>query len=593
MTYGALIKQARENHRLTQEQLAEELDISRQAVSKWEADLSKPTREKLDRLSEILEIPQEKWAEIDAEIEAAKRPPDNSKPWKIAAGVLGMVCLALSITLIAVLWPEPKAMDVDAGNAPGLAVAPVDMDMSYENGPIPDPESAPVLPETIPLKVDHDYIFGDWPMSEYDPAEIPFLDDAEQVMEHELWTGWFPDGTRLGLVKFGSYWNEEQEYSNMYVIWAPPVETTAGKLECHILYHIGEAYTKEDSGAPVVVPFENVQGFDGFKITISAAEGLYRASHYIAQRDDGSVCVITTTENEAKEADVDEDGVLEIVYHGGYWTVIDVKDGEEGAFRYVLDDEDWLSVGPYLSGFDDKRMAFVTLDASNTVLARYVLRDGKLVKTPDTDFSVADYPDAAGTQITFITDEEVLSDGFGPDVILPYNPDIRITHRQQAYIALQELYELTGLKVDACYCAAGEFGLVFSLLEDGFNHRSFYSFWLNADLGGYSYSLIPSFDIAWQELENDWSPLAFADAVKPEGANVAEKMRWYYDRLSALHTGETAESSFPEPIDWEGIHTGELWLENGDLFNMFYQFLDGEPVLCDLYGPYPDGVVNH
>ena len=37
MTYGTIIKQAREDERLTQEQLAEQLDVSRQAVSKWEA----------------------------------------------------------------------------------------------------------------------------------------------------------------------------------------------------------------------------------------------------------------------------------------------------------------------------------------------------------------------------------------------------------------------------------------------------------------------------------------------------------------------------------------------------------------------------
>ena len=51
MTYGTRIKQAREALRMTQEQLAEELDISRQAVSKWEADLSRPARETLEKLS--------------------------------------------------------------------------------------------------------------------------------------------------------------------------------------------------------------------------------------------------------------------------------------------------------------------------------------------------------------------------------------------------------------------------------------------------------------------------------------------------------------------------------------------------------------
>ena len=75
MTYGSLIKQSREDLRLTQEQLAEQLDVSRQAVSKWEADLSRPTREKLGRLSEILNIPPDAWAQADAEIRAAAHLP--------------------------------------------------------------------------------------------------------------------------------------------------------------------------------------------------------------------------------------------------------------------------------------------------------------------------------------------------------------------------------------------------------------------------------------------------------------------------------------------------------------------------------------
>ena len=95
-------------------------------------------------------------------------------------------------------------------------------------------------------------------------------------------------------------------------------------------------------------------------------------------------------------------------------------------------------------------------------------------------FSALDYPDVADTKVTFMTDVEVLSDGLGPDELLPYMDTVRITHRQQAYLALQELYNITGLKVDECYCTANEYGVVFSLLPDGFNQRNFLCFDFNA-----------------------------------------------------------------------------------------------------------------
>ena len=46
---GRKIKAAREGAGLTQEDLAERMEVSRQAVSKWEADLSRPSSEKIGR----------------------------------------------------------------------------------------------------------------------------------------------------------------------------------------------------------------------------------------------------------------------------------------------------------------------------------------------------------------------------------------------------------------------------------------------------------------------------------------------------------------------------------------------------------------
>lgn len=108
MTYGTTIKQAREAKSMTQEQLAEALDISRQAVSKWEADLPRPARGKLSRLSQVLNFPPETWAAIDAETAEASRPKDASRPWKFTAAASALLCPALGISLAAARPSGPK-----------------------------------------------------------------------------------------------------------------------------------------------------------------------------------------------------------------------------------------------------------------------------------------------------------------------------------------------------------------------------------------------------------------------------------------------------------------------------------------------------
>ena len=56
MELGKRIRDRREELKLTQEELAEQLDVSRQAISKWEADLSKPSKDNLQELGRILGI---------------------------------------------------------------------------------------------------------------------------------------------------------------------------------------------------------------------------------------------------------------------------------------------------------------------------------------------------------------------------------------------------------------------------------------------------------------------------------------------------------------------------------------------------------
>ena len=56
MSLGNKLAEARKKHNLTQEQLAERLDVTRQAVSRWESDAAYPETDKIVRRAQILEV---------------------------------------------------------------------------------------------------------------------------------------------------------------------------------------------------------------------------------------------------------------------------------------------------------------------------------------------------------------------------------------------------------------------------------------------------------------------------------------------------------------------------------------------------------
>ena len=56
MSLGNKLADARRAKNLTQEQLAERLDVTRQAVSRWESDAVYPETDKIVRMAQILEV---------------------------------------------------------------------------------------------------------------------------------------------------------------------------------------------------------------------------------------------------------------------------------------------------------------------------------------------------------------------------------------------------------------------------------------------------------------------------------------------------------------------------------------------------------
>ena len=56
MSLGNKLAEARRARNLTQEQLAEKLEVTRQAVGRWESDAAYPETDKIVRMAQILEV---------------------------------------------------------------------------------------------------------------------------------------------------------------------------------------------------------------------------------------------------------------------------------------------------------------------------------------------------------------------------------------------------------------------------------------------------------------------------------------------------------------------------------------------------------
>lgn len=107
MTIAETIKQAREDLGLTQEDLAEKLEVSRQAVSKWELGASVPSPENLALLEEVLGVsfPAPEEAVPQALPEGGPPPKAPFWNWKrmvlLVLGVLVLLALFSNVMFMA------------------------------------------------------------------------------------------------------------------------------------------------------------------------------------------------------------------------------------------------------------------------------------------------------------------------------------------------------------------------------------------------------------------------------------------------------------------------------------------------------------
>ena len=107
---GEKIKNKRKELNFTQEYLAKELGISRQAVSKWEKGLSEPSMDNLVRLSEIFGVDIEYFKTDNGETE--NNSPISKIFWNILYVAIGLVFYLIYYFAImeGALNKDPKQM---------------------------------------------------------------------------------------------------------------------------------------------------------------------------------------------------------------------------------------------------------------------------------------------------------------------------------------------------------------------------------------------------------------------------------------------------------------------------------------------------
>lgn len=136
------LMQARRQRGLSQEEVAEALDVSRQAVSRWETGAAAPTTDNLIRLSQLYGVsldalirseplprPEVVPVETAAETEPLPAPEGAGKrrlPRWALAGLAALLCLLVAVTIyLAAIRDrpdEPLSMDNMIGEA--ISVTP-------------------------------------------------------------------------------------------------------------------------------------------------------------------------------------------------------------------------------------------------------------------------------------------------------------------------------------------------------------------------------------------------------------------------------------------------------------------------------------
>lgn len=108
--YGQKIKKKRQDFHMSQEDLARELNLTRQAISKWEMDKAQPTMANLRELSKVFDVDMAYF--IDEDKREEEESPAAGIFWWMLYSAISFVFFALYYFAImeSVLKLNPKEM---------------------------------------------------------------------------------------------------------------------------------------------------------------------------------------------------------------------------------------------------------------------------------------------------------------------------------------------------------------------------------------------------------------------------------------------------------------------------------------------------
>lgn len=193
----------RKSHSLSQEDLAAQLGVSRQSVSKWEQGLSFPETEKLIQLSDMMGISIDALLKGDVEPSQPLAEPQSFLRRNFLSIILACLLAATTFALCFVLQEGPE-------NPP----APADpLGQTEETRPTP----LPPAPSTAPSEP----VESDPPETE--PTEVnPFLVGLENQDLHHLQAWFFDFGRTWRLDYMPQFTREEGAPTDAgeYLFWA-------------------------------------------------------------------------------------------------------------------------------------------------------------------------------------------------------------------------------------------------------------------------------------------------------------------------------------------------------------------------------------